>query len=170
MRPFYLPLMQRLCVYLASTVFPPRNLDVGKPIVSFLPAADAGKKAMLAKPDGASVEVSIAKKGERGVVEFARTQQPGLYTLTSPAGAVTHYVVNASRRESDLAKLTDKEIADFAREHGVALVQNGTDFKQLDHTRRFGLEFWRPLLWALLALIFLELFLQQRFARVRGRA
>ncbi len=170
MRPFYLPLMQRLCVYLASTVFPPRNLDVGKPIVSFLPSADAGKKAMLAKPDGTSIEMTIAKKGERGVVEFAKTQQPGLYTLTSPGGTVTHYVVNASRRESDLAKLTDKEIADFAREHGVALVQNGTDFKQLDHTRRFGMEFWRPLLWALLALIFLELFLQQRFARVRGKA
>ncbi|MGB8166178.1 MAG: CARDB domain-containing protein, partial [Chthoniobacteraceae bacterium] len=170
MRPFYLPLMQRLCVYLASTVFPPRNLDVGKPIVSFLPSADAGKKAVLAKPDGVSVEVAIAKKGERGVVEFANTQQPGLYTLNSPSGTATHYVVNASRRESDLAKLTDKEIADFAREHGVALVQNGTDFKQLDHTRRFGMEFWRPLLWALLVLIFLELFLQQRFARVRSSA
>ena len=170
MRPFYLPLMQQLCVYLASTVFPPRNLDVGKPIVSFLAAADAGKKAMLAKPDGTSIEMTIAKKGERGVVEFAKTQQPGLYTLTSPDGAITHYVINASRRESDLAKLTDKEIADFAREHGVALVQNGTDFKQLDHTRRFGMEFWRPLLWTLLVLIFLELFLQQRFARVRGRA
>ena len=169
MRPFYLPLLQRLCVYLASTVFPPRNLDVGKPIVSFLAAADAGKKAMLAKPDGTSIEMTIAKKGERGVVEFARTQQPGLYTLTSPGGTVTHYVVNASRRESDLAKLTDKEIADFASAHGVALVQNGADFKQLDHARRFGMEFWRPLLWALLALIFAELFLQQRFARVRGK-
>ena len=36
LRPFYLPLMQRLCVYLASTVFPSRNLDVGKPIVALL--------------------------------------------------------------------------------------------------------------------------------------
>ena len=90
--------------------------------------------------------------------------------MTSPGGAITHYVVNASRRESDLAKLTDKEIAELARAHGVALVQNGGDFKQLDHSRRFGMEFWRPLLWVLLALIFAELFLQQRFARVRGKA
>ena len=170
LRPCYLPLMQRLCVYLASTVVPPRNLEVGKPIVSFFAAADAGKTAMLGKPDGTSIEMAIVKKGERGVVEFARTQRPGLYTVTSPGGAITHYVVNASRRESDLAKLTDKEIAELARAHGVALVQNGADFKQLDHSRRFGMEFWRPLLWVLLALIFAELFLQQRFARVRGKA
>jgi len=170
MRPFYLPLMQRLSVYLASTVFPPRNLDVGKPLVSFLPAADAGKKAQLAKPDGTTVEVGIAKQGERGVVEFPRTQQPGLYTLTPPGGAPIHYVVNASRRESDLTKLTDKEIADFAREHGVSLVANGAEFKALDQSRRFGIEFWRPLLVALLVLIFAELILQQRFARVRPRS
>ncbi|MDQ3622341.1 MAG: VWA domain-containing protein, partial [Verrucomicrobiota bacterium] len=37
MRPFYLPLLQRLSVYLASTVYPPRNLEVGKPLVAFLP-------------------------------------------------------------------------------------------------------------------------------------
>ncbi|HYR57799.1 MAG TPA: hypothetical protein VEO95_04180, partial [Chthoniobacteraceae bacterium] len=88
-------------------------------------------------------------------------------TLTPPDGAPIHYVVNASRRESDLAKLTDKEIADFAREHGVALVSSGGEFKQLDHTRRFGMEFWRPLLWALLILIFAELWLQQKFGTVR---
>ncbi|MEA3212525.1 MAG: hypothetical protein QOE70_5582 [Chthoniobacter sp.] len=170
MRPFYLPLMQRLSVYLASTVFPSRNLEVGKPLLAFLKVGDVGKKATLSKPDGTPVEVAIVKKGERGVIEFTKTQQPGLYTLIPPDGRPQFYVVNASRRESDLAKLTDKEISDLARAHGFALVSNGTEFKQLDHSRRFGMEFWRPLLWAILGLIFLELFLQQRFARVRAKA
>lgn len=167
MRPFYLPMMQRLAIYLASTVFPPRNLDVSKPLVAFLPLADAGKKASLLLPDGSSREVPVAKKGERGVVEFAKTQQPGLYTLTSPSGVATHFVVNTSRRESDLQRLTDAEIADFAKSHGVSVVHSGAEYKQLDRTRRYGSEFWRSLLWLLLALIFAELFLQQRFARVR---
>ena len=167
MRPFFLPMMQRLSIYLASTVFPPRNLDVSKPLVAFLPLTDAGKKASLLLPDGTSREVPVAKKGERGVVEFTKTQQPGLYTLTSPSGAATHFVVNTSRRESDLQRLTDAEIADFAKSHGVSVVHSGAEYKQLDRTRRFGSEFWRSLLWLLLALIFAELFLQQRFARVR---
>ncbi|MDR3401502.1 MAG: VWA domain-containing protein [Chthoniobacter sp.] len=167
MRPFYLPMMQRLAIYLASTVFPPRNLEVSKPLVAFLPVGDAGKKASLALPDGTTREVPVVKKNERGVVEYGRTQQPGLYTLTAPSGTATHFVVNTSRRESDLQKLTDAEIADFAKSHGISVVHSGAEYKQLDRTRRFGSEFWRPLLWLLLVLIFAELFLQQRFARVR---
>ncbi|EDY21448.1 conserved hypothetical membrane protein [Chthoniobacter flavus Ellin428] len=93
MRPFYLPMMQRLSIYLASTVFPPRNLEVSKPLVAFLPAGDAGKKASLSLPDGTAREVPVVKKGERGVIEYPKTQQPGLYTLTSPSGTATHFVV-----------------------------------------------------------------------------
>ena len=159
--------MQRLSVYLASTVFPPRNLDVGKPLVAFLPVADAGKDAQIITPDSATVTVKIVKKGERGVIEFGRTQRPGLYTLTPPGSQPLHYAVNASRRESDLQKLTDTEIADLAKQHGVDLVRTGAEYKALDHTRRYGSELWKTLLWVLLALAFLEIFLQQKFSRVR---
>ena len=170
MRPFYLPLLQRLSVYLASTVYPPRNLDVGRPLVAFLPAADAGKKASLTNPAGISFELPIVKKGDRGVIEFDKTQRPGLYTLTPPGGAPLHFVVNASRRESDLQKLSDKEISDLASAHGVSLVHSGAEYKALESSRRFGREFWKTLLWLLLGFTFLELILQQRFARVGGRA
>ncbi|EDY21449.1 hypothetical protein CfE428DRAFT_0694 [Chthoniobacter flavus Ellin428] len=66
-----------------------------------------------------------------------------------------------------MQKLSDAEIADFAKSHGVSVVHSGAEYKQMDHSRRFGSEFWRSLLWLLLALIFAELFLQQRFSRVR---
>jgi hypothetical protein len=170
MRPFYLPLLQRLCVHLASAVFPPRNLGVGRPLVAFLPVADAGKEVQILTPDGATTKVKIVKKGERGVVEYGRTQRPGLYTLTAPGGARTHYAVSAARRESDLQKLTDTELADLAKQHGVDLVRSGAEYRALDSTRRYGSELWKTLLWALLALAFAEIFLQQRFSRVRGSA
>ena len=170
MRPFYLPLLQRLSVYLASTVYPPRNLAAGEPLIAFLPASDAGRKASIATPDGSTIEVSVQKKADRGVVEFGKTQRPGLYALKPPAGPTIHYVVNASRRESDLAKLSSTEMAELARQHGVALVHSTAEYKRLDHRRRYGRELWKPLLWAILAVIFLELVLQQRFARARGKA
>ncbi len=168
MRPAYLPLLQRLTVYLASNVYPPRNLDVGRPIVAFLPAASAGKKAAIVTPEGLSVEAPIVKRGERGVVEYAKTQRPGLYTLTAPGEPRIDYVVNASRRESDLARLSPQEIADFAKTHGVTVVHSGNEYRQIDQTQRYGREFWKPILWLLLILCFLELFLQQLFARSRG--
>jgi hypothetical protein len=169
MRPFYLPLLQRLTIYLASTVFPPRNLDVGKPIVAFLPSTDAGKKAILATPEGLTLEIPVVKKNERGVAEFGKTQRPGLYTLTPPSGKPIAYVVNADRKESDLQKLTPKEIADFAKTHGVSVVRTGAEYRELDHAKRYGMELWRPLLWVLLAALFFEIYLQQRFARAPGK-
>lgn len=169
LRPSYLPLLQRLAVYLASNVYPPRNLEVGKPLIAFLPRAEIEKDATLTTPGGEAVKLKSVKRGERGVIEYLKTQRPGLYTLQPPSGGPVHYVVNASRRESDLSKLTDSEIATLAKQHGVALVRSGAEFKALEQTRRYGTELWKPLLWALLALIFLEVILQQIFAGVRGR-
>ncbi len=169
-RPFYLPLVQRLCVHLASTVNPPRNLDVGRSLVSFLPVTAAGKKALLTGPDGTAVEMPIVKKDERGVVETAPLYQPGLYTLQPPGGQPIHYVVNADRRESDLARLADTEIAEFSKAHSVAVVHSAAEFRENEHRQRFGEELWKWVLIALLAFIFLELILQRMFARSRGAA
>jgi hypothetical protein len=169
MRPFYLPLLQRLSVYLASTIYPPRNLDAGRPLVAFFPAGDAGRNATLTTSEGATIELPIVKKGTRGVAEFGHTEAPGVYTLRSPGGPPVHYVVNASRRESDLQRLTGNEIADLAKQHGFALVHNGAEYKSLDRSRRYGREMWKPLLWSLLGVVFLEMVIEQRFARARGK-
>jgi len=168
-RPSYLPLIQRLCVYLASNVYPPRNLQVGEQLVSFLPAATAGKKAVLTLPDTSTVEVPIVKKGERGVVEYPQTQRPGLYKLQVAGGELVHYVVNADRAESDLNKMTETEIKVLAKTHGLQVVRSAAEFKALDKVQRYGREIWKPFLLILLVLLFGELILQQMFARGRRK-
>jgi hypothetical protein len=168
-RPFYLPLVQRLCVYLASNVYPPRNLDIGQNLVSFLPAETAGKPAALTGPDGIQLSVPVVKKGERGVVEFGPVRAPGLYTLVPPGSGPIHYVFNADRRESDLGRLSEAEVNDLAKTHGVSIVRSASEYRSLEHTQRYGTELWKWVLWALLAMIFLELILQQIFARARGK-
>jgi len=169
MRPFYLPLLQRLTVYLASTIYPPRNLDTGKPIAAFLPAADVDKNTTLLKPDGDVAEVKVVRKGSLGVAEFTRTQRPGLYTLTPPSGSAIHYVVNANRAESDPGKLSEQEITDLAKSHQVLLVRSSAEYKQHEQKRRFGTELWKPLLWALLIFFIAEMVLEQIFAGVRRK-
>jgi hypothetical protein len=168
-RPFYLPLVQRLCVYLASTVYPPRNLEVGQQLVSFLPATAVGKKAILTGPDGAPQEVPVVKKGEQGVIEFGPVFLPGLYTLTVPGGEPLHYVFNADRKESDLARLAETEIADIAKAHEIPVVRSAEDYRQVERAQRFGEELWKWALLGLLLFIFMELLLEQKFARSRGK-
>jgi hypothetical protein len=169
-RPSYLPLIQRLCVYLASNINPSRNLQVGEQLVSFLPLASVGKNAVLTLPDTSTVEIPVVKKGERGVVEYPQTRRPGLYTLLPAGGTPIHYVVNAERSESDIAKLSTAEIKALAKAHGLQLVQSAAEFKALDKVQRYGHELWKWALLLLLVLLFGELILQQKFARGRGKA
>ena len=124
---------------------------------------------VLTGPDLIPRDVTVVKKGERGVVEYGPVFSPGLYTLAPPTGTPLHYVFNADRKESDLTRLSESEVNEMAKAHGVSVVRSFSEYKQLDHTQRFGAELWKWALWALLGMIFLELFLQQYFARVRGK-
>jgi hypothetical protein len=168
-RPSYLPLVQRLAVYLASNVYPPRNLEIGQNLVSFLPAATAGRKAIVHGPDGVPMDVPVTKRGERGVVEFGPVRVPGLYTVTPPGEAPIHYVFNADRKESDLVKLTEAEINDLGRANNIPVVRSAAEYKALEAQQRFGSELWKWVLLGLLIFLFLELLLQQWFARSRGK-
>ncbi len=164
MRPFYLPLMQQLVTYLASKVHPSRNVDVGKPLVAFLPVAEAGKKALLTDPDGKASEVVVSNRGTRGVVEFAQTQRLGLYVLDTPGGSRIHFVVNTDRRESDLRQLDEKELQAVAKSMGASVVTSWAEYRQMDQQRRYGQEVWQMLLVGVLVFIFLEMLLEQFFA------
>lgn len=166
-RSFYLPLTQRLVVYLASTIFPPRNFEVGKPAAVFLDKADIGKKAMMLDPAGQKYDVTVADKGTRGLAEFTATQRPGQYLLTAPDGKVTHFIASTSRDESDLLLLSEAEREAAAKPFEAKVISSFKEFQELDRSRRFGSELWRPLMWLVLAMLFSELFLQQWITRRR---
>jgi hypothetical protein len=166
-KPFYLPLMQRLVTYLASTVFPPRNVEVGKTLAAFFPKSEAGRVAVFTDPSGLRHDVALTAKGSRAVAEFTGARQPGLYVMNGPDGSTVHFVASTSREESDLKPLTPAERESVAKTMGATLVNSLKEYQERDHGRRFGREVWKPLLWALLALLLGELVLQQWFAARR---
>ncbi|MBM3876052.1 MAG: VWA domain-containing protein [Verrucomicrobia bacterium] len=163
-KPFYLPLMQRLVTYLASTVFPPRNVEVGKPLAAFFPKAEAGRVAVFTDPSGLRHEVALTAKGSRATAEFTEARQPGLYVMNGPDGSTVHFVANTSREESDLRPLSPAEREAIAKAMGATVVNSLKEYQDRDHGRRFGREIWKPLLWVVLALLLGELALQQWFA------
>jgi hypothetical protein len=165
LRPSYLPFMQQIVTYLAARVEPPRNVQVGQPLVAFLPAADAGIEATLVGPEAETYGVPVVRKGSRGIAEFDRTFLPGAYTLETPGGESLHFVVNTDRKESDLRQLSESEIRTAADAMGASAVGSSEEYRTVDERRRRGFELW-PLFWcALLGLAGLELYLEQRFAR-----
>jgi hypothetical protein len=167
MQPAFLPLVQQLVTTMASQVMPSRNIETGEPLVAILPSGSAGLSLALASPDGTRHTVRPVARGASSVVQFDRTAQPGVYTLTSPDAQAIHFVARAQRSESNLRRLTSEELAALAEDLGADVVDSAQDFLELERTRRHGREIWRFLLLAVVALMFTEMFLQQRFARVR---
>ena len=164
-RPFYLPLMQRLVTYLASSVHPPRNLEVGQPLSALFPADSIGRNAKLIGPDGKRHAIPILARRLQAVAEFSDTSLPGLYTLTDEDNLPLHYVVNTGRDESDLSLLSDDEASGIAEELNAEWINSVDGYQNIDHQRRFGQEIWKPLFWILLVLLFGEILLQQHFSK-----
>lgn len=165
MRPSYLPLMQQLVTHLASKVYPPRNVEVGQRLGAFVPPAMADKRATLTTPGNTRHELLIARKEMHGVIDFQGTSRPGLYLLELPGGDTLHFVVRTPAAESAPEQITEQELQGIAKELGATVVRTWDEFETAENSRRFGREFWKPLLGFLLGLCFTELFLLQWVTR-----
>ena len=166
-RTFFVPFAQRLCTYLASSVMPPRNLGVGQEAVAHFPVKTAGGEVKVKDTQGREHAVLIENSGGRGVARFTETQRPGLYTMTGPNKTAVHFVVNTGRAESNLEQLTAEELGEVIQGMKAKLVTSLEEYHNLDQSRRFGQEFWKPIFWLVIFILFFELWLERRMARSR---
>lgn len=163
--PAYLPLMQQLVTYLASTVYPPRNVQVGDTIAALVSGTLTDQTALLTGPDGRRHELKILPREQYELAEFHQTDRPGLYTMEVPPSEVIHFVVNPSAAESDLQSIDDEEYQSMGSSYDIAAITSQQEYQNLTQQRRFGREIWKLLLAGVLALLFLEIVFQQVFAR-----
>jgi len=164
-QPIYLPIVQRLVTYLAASVDPPRNVSAESKLIAFLPVSQAGKNVTVTKPSGGEETVAVRREGSRGIAEYTDTSQPGIYKMVDVEGAEHFFAVNLDRRESDIRVLDKDQMAALGADMEASVVDSWKEYKKLDKVRRTGIEFWRPLLYVVLALVFGELFYQQWLGR-----
>jgi hypothetical protein len=163
-RPFYVPLMQRLVTYLAIAVEPRRNLSVGQTVVATIIGGNSD--AALTRPDGVQVELTSQTGDRSGLIEYADTDQEGLYTLQSPSTPPMHYAVIAPRDESDLTRLDQQQLDALADSLDATLLRSTDEFIEQDSQRRYGREIWKPLYAVMLCLVVAEVLLQQFFSGI----
>ncbi|MCX7934375.1 MAG: hypothetical protein N3A66_03850, partial [Planctomycetota bacterium] len=164
LEPSYVPLMQQLVAYLGSTIYPPRNVEIGEKLAAFLPAEEAGKIAILTDPSGKQRDLPVRQIENRALVEYGETSMPGLYILRSPSGETAHFVVRTPLAESDLALLSEAEFKRLAEALNADAVSSAEEYRALQQQRRYGIELWQPLLGLVAALLLLEIWLAGRFA------
>jgi len=168
MRPFFVPLMQQLVTTMASGISPPRNIATGDAAVAILPGNDSSVTLSVVTPDGSRRTVQTVPQGKMQLARFDGTQRPGVYAMSMPSTETIHFVAETSREESNLSGLDEPGLVSLAKNTASTLIKSPSEYLEQDRLRRHGQEIWKYVLAACLAFMFLELVLQQRFARVRA--
>ena len=164
LQPFFVPLMQRLVTYLATQSTISAWDQVGAPLRMVLPKERVGAEYTLTDATGQQQMIKVKAEGEQALLESKAITQPGIYKLTQ--GNETRLLAyNLDPAESNLTPLPADKVKALADRHEAAFVDSFESWQKLDRTRRHGNELWQPFLMALLALLFLEVLLQQRIAR-----
>jgi hypothetical protein len=181
MRPFFVPMMQQLVTTLATQLTPPRNIRTGEPAVALFsdtpaetqkqePGSDASEANVslsIVTPEGSRQTIRAVPQGNLLMARFDGTRRPGVYTMTMPDAESIHFVASTSRDESDLVMMNDTKLKSLADGLSAKVVASPIEYLEHERLRRHGREIWRYVLLGLLAFMFLELILQQRFSRVR---
>ncbi|QDV69711.1 hypothetical protein Poly24_34280 [Rosistilla carotiformis] len=168
LRPVYLPLIQQLVTSIATRGVPASNLAAGETLVALYESSAADTTQVLSLPGNKQRSLRPVVEEHRSVIRYPGTTQPGVYTLTQPDAAPRHFAVETDRSESNLTSIDDERLQELADALGAEVVADGDAYVALDASRRHGREVWRWALLGLLGLLFVELFFQQRFSRVRG--
>jgi hypothetical protein len=156
-RPVYVPLVQRLVLWLADSLAEASDVEhiTGEPFEFTGGAELVGTRLDIETPGGVRREVefraasagSLAATGETGEIGFYRWSRPGRSGFA---------VVNIPSAESDLAPLGADEIEERLRPVRVELVEVSPSGAAADPARLGVRSLTRPLLLALLAVLLLE--------------
>ena len=170
---FYLPFVQSAVRHLASGAIPDRNLDPGEALVAEVDGSLEGRTATLSLPGGSKVDLPVLRFGGRGEVRFADTQVPGTYRLVVHGGGrpeqAMHFVVPASRAESDLTPLPEERWRELEQTLGIRRLDlQERPIAEALAGPRGGRELWAVALGMVLALSVCELFIARAVARQSG--
>jgi hypothetical protein len=164
LQPFFVPLIQRLVTYLATQSTLSAWEQVGAPLRLVLGSERIGSEYTLRGPTGQVETLKARAEGGKALLESRPIAAPGIYKLSQ--GSETRLLAyNLDPAESALTPLPAEKVKAIADRYQAAFVDGFDAWQKLDRTRRHGSELWQPFLLALLALLFLEVLLQQLIAR-----
>lgn len=168
LKPAFVPFVYQVVSHLAQGAASRRNLAQNEPFLLTLPLNEANKAVRITLPDGKAASRRTAL--ENGGVQFAfkETAQSGIHKLSVENSKLTDaFAVALPANESDLTPATPRDKLRAAGVPDNKLLTTDSLAKIPDEVRasRYGTEVWRPLIWVLLPLLFIESLLAQLFGR-----
>lgn len=169
MWPSYVPIVQELLAFAVAGELRDRNVEVGQPLADSpgAPVAAPTASVSIRLPDGRSEPLRLETEADSPAWSYSDTTTSGFYTVQvgPSADAGRLYAVNVDTAESDLSRVSPEELreeiwSDVPFEYRTTW-QGPDSATAGPSVRTSGLA--RTLLYAVLALLFLETFLARRF-------
>lgn len=165
MKPLFLPLLHQLVAYLAAGAEGAGNGRVGEALARPLPLAEASKPVTVTNPAGARTTLKPVIGAQGAVVTLPRPERAGFYRLSVAGGTQDVFAINRDPAEADLRSLTREQVLKLIPIRGITWIGMNEDLVSALTRSRQGVELWRYLLIAALALMALETMLAQMFGR-----
>jgi hypothetical protein len=160
LRPVYLPLMQRWVEYLAFKDRPVNEDSAGIPASKLVVGEVNEGDAPLFGPDGEKINFELQTLDEDGErltrVSWKETRATGAYELRRPEQPSLWYVADASEDEWDSPSSGEDSLKEFAQRAGFNVAGSLDDYFEMRSERTTGIEIWRWVWWAVLALMVFE--------------
>ena len=157
----YLPLMQSLTRYLASSQLPALNVRQGEPIVLNLEQVAEDQAPRITLPDGKQDAMEVRPSVLSAELRYGKTQVSGRYAIklkTAGKDSQWTFVVQRPAEESDLKPFAAKDLAAWQRMlHMDVLDSQSEEMAAAVGRQRAGKEVWLPLMLAALALMGVEM-------------
>jgi hypothetical protein len=165
MKPLFLPLLHQLVAYLASGAEGAGNGRVGETLARPLPLSEASKPVIVTNPAGARTTLKAVIQPQGALVTLPRPERAGFYRLAVAGGTRDIFAVNRDPAEANLRSLSQEQVTKLLSARSLTWIGVNEDLVSALTRSRQGVELWRYLLIAALALMALETMLAQLFGR-----
>lgn len=165
LKPAFIPLAHLLTAWAAGGAQGNRNLRVGETLVHPVTLAEGSNRVTIAGPAGASTEVQPVLDARGATARLEDLPRAGFYQVNRPGASPSLYAVNLPAAEGDLQTMGPAEVERVAPGARIQWLRPDDSLVAALDRLRQGIELWRPLLIAALALLLLETALAQIFGR-----
>ncbi len=168
LKPVYVPYVYQLLSYLGQGATAHRNLRLDESMFLSLPLTDANKSVRITPPNGKATAQNSTLGAQGVTFSYADTAHAGVYRVAVANSKTTDAF--AVGRPPDEGNLTYADPVAAAQAAGIpsgrfTVAATPAQMEASVNRSRYGTEIWRPLLWAILPLLFLESLLAQIWGR-----
>jgi len=158
----FIPFIHRSVKYLATNLIKEnREFLVGSTILRDLDPNLAGKSIKLVTPENKEIFLKPNFSGDRLEVKINETSVPGIYHIMTDSTFVDRLAINLDPQESNLEEIKKEELEKIVAGSNLVLVDRDENMLNKVKSARYGKELWQSFLWAILVLIFVEMFLSR---------